>query len=203
MNILHFINSLFREELHYDDDSIVGKNIYSLANDILSQAELDLIDKLTSDFNAGGFRKKQTIKYLQEAIGDRPKRPVYYITAQYLPHLPHYTRDVMRYLGDYIDMLIKYLASDILSNKKYLKNSMGINLHHLKGKLDNTLIDSLLSYNEIIYVPAKHDFEVKKRSHRFNYREVIIACILTAKFANEIKDLSPLVRQYALDQLPL
>jgi hypothetical protein len=203
MKILSYIFHTPKKGTSFEEDCITDKHIDSLANDVLSTTEFNKTLELIKNFEAGDMGRKSTIAYLQNIIGNRPKRPVYYVTEQYLPHLPHYTRDIMRYLGDYVDILVKYMASEILLDKKNLKKSLGINANYLKGKIDDALIKSLINFNEVIYVPAKHDFAVKHKSHRFNYREVIITCVIVVKLANEVKRLSPLAKKYAEDKIPL
>lgn len=203
MNLLLLIKSIFPSQQTTVEELIdTSEDIDSLSIDVLSPPEIEEAQQLTKAIISGRLKKRRAISILQRKIGFLPKRPIYYITLQYLPYLPNHTREIMRYLGDYIDGLVKYTACDLLDNKKYLSKSLGTNLHNLKEKLPQDLIDKLFRYNEVIYVPAKHDFKVVNRKHRFSCREVVFACIITVSLADKLKSFSHLAQQFANDTLP-
>jgi len=201
MGIFNFIRHLIHPTSANLEDLTTGDEISSLANDVLSEVELEKADQLHNDILSKGWKKIEATKYLRGLVGIRPKRPLYYVTDQFLPHLPNGTRDVIRYLGDYIDLLVKAMAQEIRGKRQLNNQSLGPNIEKLKGHLSDNTYDFLVRYNRFIYAPAKHDFNVKKRSHRFTLREVVLTVIITIKLAETIKSLSPLAREYAEDKL--
>lgn len=171
----------------------LGDDVASLARDVLSFQEFEEAEKLTNDIIFKGERKSQAIKNLQGRIGVRPKRPIYYINGL-LPNLPGSTRDIMRYLGDYIDRLVKWIAKE--NHRGSIYASLGSNLRSLKGVIPLDFQKQLVRYDKNIYVPAKHDFDNHGRKHRFTPREVVFTIMVTVEFGEKLKAIFPSVRQY-------
>lgn len=104
----------------------------------------------------------------------------------------------MRYLGDYIDVLVKEMSFEFTGNEESLKSPLGRNLRVVKDKIPDELYNKLSTYNDFLYVPGKHDFNVPaNRKHRFTSKEVVIAAFVTMKLASEIKSLSKMAREYS------
>jgi hypothetical protein len=126
-----------------------------------------------------------------------PKRPLYYCHFE-MKFLPHWTRNIMRDLGNYIDVLIKEMSLELTNNKHCLKNPLGNNLNTIKEKITPELYDKLICYNNFLYVPSKHDFDVPpNRKHRFTSKETVLTTFITMKLASEIKTLSKMAQKYA------
>lgn len=123
---------------------------------------------------------------------------MYYLNWE-LGYLPEQTRDVIRYAGDFIDHLIKHMTVEhaVFIKSIGLHRSLGKNIHKLRKVLGEMLYESLNQYNECIYVPAKHDFQVNGHPHRFSGPEAIYACFITVKLGNMIRELSPNAERYA------
>ena len=60
----------------------------------------------------------------------------------------------------------------------------------MKGIIPEELRSNLNNYNRIVYLPAKHDFNVKDRRHRFTSKEVVFIIFLTLKLSLEIIKIS-------------
>ncbi len=88
----------------------IDSQVLELSKNLLTEYEIIEANKLSKDLTSRKTRQ-QAIYILQNKIGNRPKRPIYYLNFE-LTHLPHITRDAIRYSGDYIDQLIKYCASE-------------------------------------------------------------------------------------------
>lgn len=174
--------------------------VLKLATDVLAQKEIAEADKLSEDVASSKKRKRLAIETLQEKVGTIPKRPMFYLNDE-LGYLPYHTRDAMRDLGDYIDHLIKFYSVEKLGNKKYEKQSLGSSLTNLKGAIPEKLRLQLIQFNKLIYVPAKHDFNVKNRRHRFTSKEVVFICLVTMALAKEIVKISARARDYAEDRI--
>lgn len=118
--------------------------------------------------------------------------------------LPLYTRDAIRYLGDYIDLLVKAMAFEFVGDQKCKNSSLGTNLRTLKPvkyKVPSELLAKLSKYNSFLYQPGKHDFNIPSgRSHRFTSKEVVFTSFITMKLADDIKKLSQFAIQVGLDQ---
>lgn len=200
MDLFTFIYSLFHPGTIENESLEISFEIESLARVVLSPQEFEEAEQITKSIMSGGRRKKSAIALLQNRIGLKPKRPIYYITLEFLPRLPHYTRETMRYLGDYLDLLVKCVTYETKHNNIFMSRSMGSNLHSIKGVIPDDLQEQLLKYNNFIYVQAKHDFQVGARMHRFTCKEVVYAIAITLEFGKKLKALSPLARQYVSDK---
>ena len=164
---------------------LIDPKIYSFAQSILAVEEITEAEKISELLASSRSNRERAIKQLQIMTGETPKRPLYYLCFQY-GFLPHWTRDAVRYLGDYIDQLVKYLASEKLENPKNIAKSLGANIKNLTGILPEPLYSNLGFYNQWIYVPAKHEFNVTKRKHLFTSKEVVFICFITLKLKDEI-----------------
>jgi hypothetical protein len=184
-----------QDHMSADDVLSMHDEIFKLAKSVLSSGELDnaesISDKLQSD------QKLTAVRALQQEIGNLPKRPIFYVHYE-LNYLPNRTRNIMRYLGDFVDHLVKYMASDLLHNKRYLKKSLTNNLKKLKKSLPHNLYEQLTDFNRVTYTPAKHDFsQPKGRNHYFTEREVVLTCFIVSKFRADIIKLSAEAKAYS------
>ena len=127
-----------------------------------------------------------------------PKRPLYYLQHE-IRFLPRWTRDSIRYCGDYIDLLVKAATFEFSGDPRVKKYSLGKNLNILGSKkydVSNELINKLKKYNSFLYRPGKHDFKVPKgRGHRFTSKEVVLTAFVTMKLAKKIKSISKLAEE--------
>ena len=177
----------------------IDDNIKSLAEEMLLSEEILEAEKISE-----GLVKKSTrvnaIRFLKNKLGDRPKRPIYYANFE-LHGLPFRTRDAVRYIGDYIDNLIKCVAVEVFENDSYGQKSLGINLHKLNKKIPDILHSELLRYNNLIYTPAKHDFNVpENRKHRFTSKEVVFIYYISLKLKEKIIEISTQAKEYSEGQ---
>ncbi len=185
-----------RETCPKSEYLIIDPEILKFGEDILTKSEIAEANKLSKNLTLSKKRKRFTIEKLQAKVGMKPKRPMFYLNSE-LEYLPYHTRDAMRDLGDYIDHLIKFCSAEKLKNTKYEKQSLGSNLKKLKNMVPEKLRLRLTKYNELVYVPAKHDFNVQNRRHRFTSKEVVFVCFITLKLAKEIIKLSNRAKDYS------
>ncbi len=178
----------------------VDAYIMTLSNDILNESELAIASALSENLTSSKKVKQQAIGKIQAKVGDRPKRPLYYCVHE-LGFLPRWTRNTVRYLGDYLDHLIKYYSVEKLRDKKHEFKSLGTNLNNIKGSMPEKLHSHLEKYNKVVYVPAKHNFKVKDRKHLFTSKEVVLICFITMELAKEIIELSDLAKEYSEDKI--
>ncbi len=168
--------------------------LFALANKVLSSSEIDKADRLSLMLVGSEADKEAAIKELKDMVGQDPKRPLYYANHE-LGFLPRWTRNAVKFLGDYIDQLCKHWAFMCTKNTMVLKYSMGRSLQVIKNKVEDSnseLIDFLTEYNNVFYVPAKHDFTLPmgRKDHRITSKEVVYSAIITMNLSREIKEIT-------------
>jgi hypothetical protein len=177
----------------------IQKEILELASEVLSKEEIGLSEKISNDLISSKGKKEKARITLRRLVGVKPSRPLFYANLE-LKSLPRYTRNPIRYLGDYLDHLIKFWASEINGNE-FLKKSLGINLQRMKGKIDEKLRLNLINYNNFCYVPAKHDFNVIERKRRFTCKEAVYIIFITMALSKIIISKSEKARQYSNSEI--
>jgi len=175
---------------------LIDERIFYLAQSLLNKTEINEAEELSICLASSKSKRRYAIYFLKVKTTVTPKRPLYYCCHE-LGHLPHWTREAVRYYGDYIDQLIKHLAAEKLNKPKCLTVSLGGNLRTLKGTLPEPLYTYLEVYNNLIYTPAKHVFSVKNRSHLFTSKEVVFICYITLKLKDEIIKVSQAAKDYS------
>lgn len=132
---------------------------------------------------------------LQLLVQPPPTRPLYYLMDE-IKRLPRNTRNCIRYLGDYIDLLTKEITFEFVGGKAR-RSSLGRNSKALeKVHSLRELAIKLQRYCEFIYTPGKHDFSLPPgRSHRFTAEEVVLTAYVTIELGNQIKSISKLARE--------
>ena len=186
MGITTFIKSFFYGKNASEEWNEISLDIDEYCKKVLGEEGYNSGVALTNKIISGGKKKEDAISFLQIELGVLPKRPLYYVTMQFLPRLPSYTRDIVRYEGDYIDFLIR----NHILKKGFRGKSFGYLVENIKNLVSSELYENLKVYNRIFYVPAKHDFKVEKRNHRFTCKETVLITLVTIKLADEIKGLS-------------
>jgi len=164
--------------------------IIDLAKDVLSEDKYLQAEEVAKSILSSKRNREIAIARLKIEIGNKPSRPVFYLWPL-LDGLPRYTRDSIRYSGDYLDLLVKELTFEKI-NGNARKRSLGVNSRALKkipflGELSNYLI----RYCDFLYNPGKHDFSLPLgRSHRFTSREVVLTVYVTAELGRQILAIS-------------
>lgn len=186
-------NSRFKTEKLEEALDILPE-LFALANEVLSSSEIDKSERLSLMLVGSKADKEAAIKELKDMVGKDPKRPLYYANYE-LDLLPRWTRNAVRYLGDYIDQLCKHWAFLLTENKIWLKRSLGQCLHLIKDKVGDKnvkLLNILTEYNHIIYDTAKHDFNLPqgRKDHRITSKEVVYTAFITKKLSREIKEIT-------------
>lgn len=169
--------------------TLVSNDIQALADLILSPKEIEKIDELTPMFLLNDEARLEAQRRVLTLAPMRPKRPVYYAVSS-LSRLPDEARHSMKYFGDYIDLRIKSLAMLVTEDERSYSRSLGKNLVTLSQILHSNelLLKMLKVYNEALYVPAKHDFELpdNRITHRFSTKEALITALITVHLAEMI-----------------
>ncbi len=175
--------------------------LVDLAKDVLSEEEY--IEAETTAVYL--VRTKQlndaAMKRLTTLVAPPPKQPLTE-AQQALKALPRFTREAIRYLADYIELLVRAWSFEITGDATTKTRSLGHNVRRLIPKkfgLPTDLIDHLKRYNSFLFTPTKHDFTIfKGQRHRFTSREVVLIAYITMKLAERIIELSPAARLQAI-----
>ncbi len=156
-----------------------------LAKETLTEQELAETDLISERLQGKKDERRWGIAACIVKVGIEPSRPLFY-WAQRMEGLPRSTRDCVRYLGDYIDLLAKEMAFELLGNGR--KRSLTANSKALlKVPSVEVLADILLRYSNFLYTPGKHDFSLLPgRDHRFTTKEVVLCAYVTSKLAKEV-----------------
>lgn len=177
--------------------------VSELARNTLTPSELDEAERISIMLAGSKKQRRDAIHYLMKLVAPPPKRPLYYAQME-MKNLPRWTRDVIRYLGDYIDLLIKATAFEFTKDYRCKKYSLGRNFRILRTRkygISPSLLDKLKKYNSFLYTPGKHDFKVPPgRGHRFTSKEAVFTAFITMGLADEIKKLSQFATKVSLNQ---
>ncbi len=167
---------------------LIDQKIFSLAEDLLSQRTIDFANELSNKIVDGRYEKIKAIRILTRIIPTRPKRPLYY-ARQKMRYLPHWTRDPIRYLGDYIDYLERKALKKFMINSYRKGWSPSAIRTKLRPFIPYSLYLYLEKYDKLFWTPAKHDFKVDEsiRKHRFTTKEVVYCVFITIKLSCFIK----------------
>jgi hypothetical protein len=179
---------------------LASEGVVSLAKEALSIENYSEAEELAVEISSK-MNRKEAIYRLQAIAAPPPKRPMYYCQHE-LGFLPRWTRNSMRYLGDYLDMLVK--AAIYEKTGRHTKKPLGGAIGEFSSCYPDQkqLINWLEEYNKILYVNAKHDFSLPtdRREHRFTSREVVLTVFITMTLASQLIDLSPMVARVNNDE---
>jgi hypothetical protein len=176
-----------------NDQTLSG--IKELAREVLSGEQLALSDWYCREMLFGNRRQmRDAILRLVDSIPNESKQ------GDYLKHNVRYvmsnrTRDIVRYAGDYVDMLTKRLSYVFL--RKGESTSLGANARELCKRSRSgerlqehaELFEWLSRFDDVIYKPAKHHFESYPpgREHLFTVRETIFSVQMSVILGEKIQ----------------
>ncbi len=184
---------------------LIMREIDELARDVLSHSEFREADDISRSLAIGNKSMRREARYrLIEIVKPPPKRPLSY-AQQEITHLPQATRNSIRYLGDYIDLLVKGMAFELTKDPRCKKSSLGANVRKLNPErhaVSLELINNLRRYDSLFYNPGKHDFSMPPpgREHHFTSMETVFDVFVTFKLADEIKKASQFANLISLDK---
>ncbi len=182
---------------------LADEQILSLAKEALPKQDYleaeELAKKLVGKKSERDFARKR----LMDIVKPPPKRPLYY-TQWELGFLPHWTRDIMRDLGDFIDMLTKAAVYEKTNKSNVFYSSLGPAIDKFEQYRPECaqLTDMLRKYNRVLYRPGKHDFKLPagRKEHRFTTREVVLTIFITMNFAERLTRISPAAARVRRDE---
>ena len=121
---------------------VASEEIVELAEEVLSPKQFARAIELSEMLVYTKSQREEAIYELKELIAPPPKRPLYYAQHE-LGFLPRWTRDAIRDLGDYIDILTKHLAYELTKDNRVRSSPMGANIKIIESMKDKEL-DKLL-----------------------------------------------------------
>ena len=185
----HYLTGRKGEEL------LASQEVVDLAQDVLTEGQFESAEETAMMLASSKSSRLVAIERLTTVVAPPPKRPLYYAQHE-MDMLPRWTRDGIRYLGDYMDVLVKHLAFQLSGDMGTAQRSMGVNL----GSIDRgenrgnygSLIGLLKRYNSFLYRPGKHDFKLPsdRKGHRFTSREVVLTAYMTMELAKKVKEIT-------------
>lgn len=170
--------------------------IVELAKDTLTAEKLKEANTIAQMLIGSKKQTRYARLKLALLVKPPPTRPLLYLFPLIM-HLPRLTRDCIRYLGDYIDLLTKEMTHEFLGGRAR-RSSLGTNAKALeKAKsVPSDLTEKLQRYNNFLYSPGKHDFSLPAgRRHRFTSKEAVLTAYITIELAERIKSISKLARE--------
>jgi hypothetical protein len=176
----------------------INPEILAIAEELLSLDEIQYAEELSINLARKSTRLSAQAA-LKKMLGYRPKRPIYYAYLE-IDRLPHWTRYLIENLGHFVDTMVKCVVMEKLATTKYNNKPLGQNLPRLQNKIPGELYSVIEKFNILIYVPAKHDFNVINRSHRFTSKEVVFTIFITLKIKEKLTETSNEVEAYCSDK---
>lgn len=166
-----------------------------LSQSVLTPERLVWAHGISRGLISGRVRRRAALRELMGYIPEKPKRPIKYLRELEVGRLPHTTRNVVRYSGDYVDMLTKEMAIDLLGDKRARKRSLGINARALfeKGPMEHQgLFQDLGRFDYFLNNPGKHDMsDTEPREPRFSTLEAVVSICISLTLGERIVSLSP------------
>lgn len=183
--------------------------ILSLARQVLSETQYNRAMNLSVMLVSSKSVKRDAFEELTTIVAPPPKRPMSYAQHE-IQFLPRWTRDAIRYLGDYVDIVSKHVVYELLKVRTG-NASLGatIQLLERRNALPSNILTWLKDYNQFLYRPGKHDFRLPqgRKEHRFTSQEVVLTAFVTLRLVEILKQYSQCneelnCRHDTLDQQP-
>lgn len=174
--------------------------IQSLAEKVLCTEKLQEANLVAQRLLQSRKERRWAIDKAILEVGSTPSRPLIYWSVE-MGGLPRNTRNCIRYLGDYMDLLVKEMTYELLGGDAR-RRSLGSNARLLAKNVSKArdLAGKIKSYADFIYTPGKHDFSLPPgRKHRFTAKEVVLAAYVTAELARSVLSISECAR-YAVEK---
>lgn len=182
---------------------LAANEIVQLARDVLAPEQYEEAELIAKQLTGNKKSRESARARLLEIVCPPPKRPIYYAQHE-IQFLPRWTRDALRDLGDYVDMMVKSATYERQQDKRIFRVSFGpaINAFNEHWPEQGKLTNFLQRYNRFLYRPAKHDFKLPRGRvhHRFTSREVVLSAYVTMKLGEMLAHISKLANSVKQDK---
>ena len=181
-------------------DLTTSEWIQRLTDGLLTKTNWEQIDSLSYDLLSTEGKRETAIQFLQNIFGTTPKRPLYYLDMD-IEGLPEKTRYVVENAGHFVDVLIKHCSHQLGKfHVLAMHASLGSNIKRLRKVLPDALLQNLNLFNDLFYIPAKHEWDVGDRPHLFSVKETIICLFIARHLADQILNTSAEARIWTKSQ---
>jgi hypothetical protein len=178
----------------------ISSRIRKIFEEIFDSEEQKAIQRIIQAFSQPGNKRKVARLIMRGMVPLRPKRPLYYLNYE-VKFFPMRTRYVVEQSGSYLDLLVKELRYE--KQGQYRKTPLGRNIDALFEKSDDDLkllLRQLKLFNEIAYVPSKHEYGPPyENKHFFNSLEAVIIVLAAIKLGEELKAKSVYIKKLCQD----
>lgn len=169
------------------------QEIRTLAGRVLAREDFASAAELGQLIFRDQHMRWHVIEEVQKHVGMAPKDPVYYLNQE-LKKLPRETRDVAWYAGEYIHRLVRpiaYKKGKFLWNlnflrKRALQAPLGENLRRLEGALPADLYETLLQFNDFVYMPLRRPPAKDSGPTAPNTPDTIFICFMIKPLAEMV-----------------
>src|SRR3972149_12086329 len=103
---------------------LAATEIIALAKEVLKPEEYSEAEDIAVKLTGPKRQKEFARDRLLEIVKPPPKRPLYYAQHE-ISYLPRWTRDALRDLGDFIDMLVKSAVYEKTNDRGVFQSSLG------------------------------------------------------------------------------
>ena len=167
--------------------------VVDLAREILTPEEYIEAEKTAVELVRTKKSQQNALDRLTTLVAPPPERPLSNVQKE-LQELPRFTRDSIRYLGEYVELMVRALSFELTGDAASQTRSLGSNIRRIKLRkfgVSPELLDQLTKFSSFIYSPGKHDFTLEKgQRHRFTTREVVLTAFIAMRLAEKLKKLS-------------
>jgi hypothetical protein len=177
----------------------ISSKIKQIHDEIFDFDEQKAIHEILIALSIKGKKRKIGKLIVRIMVPSRPKRPLYYVNYE-LNFLPKSSRFVVEQSGSYLDFLVKELRYEI--EGVYSKKPLGENIIYLKKSTKelSSLLDKLMLFNNLAYVPSKHEYGPPfEQCHFFSSYEAVIIILAAVKLGEVLKEKSKYVRNFCED----
>jgi len=185
-----------------EDALLAEPQIISLAKELLSEERYAEAEKLSKDLIGSNQDRDAARAALASIVVPPPKRPIYYCQYE-IQFLPYQSRDILRDLGDFVDMLAKAAVYEKTSAldvfDRTLAQAIDLLEEHLHSHMQ--IVDWLKMYNQFLFSPRLVSEKVRyPEQHRFTVHETVLVIFVTMDLADRITAISRMAARVRRDE---
>jgi hypothetical protein len=180
---------------------VAEPHIVSLAKELLPERRYEKAETL-SKMLVGSEKDSNAARIaLARIVVPPPKRPIYYCKYE-MQFLPYKSRDILRDMGDFVDMLVKAAVYERTNSAKVFDRTLAQTIGEFEKYFPShpQLLKWLSEFNQFLFTPRVADERIQHHGnkHRFTLRETVLVILVAMHLANKITAISrmaELVRQ--------
>lgn len=190
----------FFRSMRKTDALIAEPQIVSLAMELLPKGKYEEAETLSKMLIGSKKDSNSARTTLATIVVPPPKRPIYYCQYE-MQFLPYKSRDILRDMGDFVDMLVKAAVYERTSAVEVFDCTLAQAIDQLEKLIPSytQLTKWLREYNQFLYSPKPTSERMRyPDKHRFTIRETVLVIFIAMHLADKITAISrmaKLVRQ--------